>query len=175
MNTSIAIKPLTIDTHDTFISVGIASYLQHYQHYWENNNSSGYIERNFTKKILQENSNDSNIACFIIYNHEVPIGLIKIKKDSAITSFTVKEAIELEKIYLLKEYSGKGIGKKALDFVVNYSRKLNKKVLWLDVMVTSPALQFYLNNGFKKTINKTLDFPNIKKEYQDMHIMVKKL
>jgi len=58
---------------------------------------------------------------------------------------------------------------------VNYSRKLNKKALWLDVMATSPPLQFYLNNGFKKAINKTLNFPYIKKEYQDMHIMVKRL
>ncbi len=53
-------------------------------------------------------------------------------------------------------------------FIKEYALKLNKKVIWLNVMTTSPALQFYRKFGFKGIKNYELDYPKIKDGYRGM-------
>ncbi len=173
--TAIKIQPLSATTFNAYIAVGKASYNQHYLHLWKNNDPTPYMESSFTTEVLNKEVKDTNTDLFIIHVEECPVGILKITKDSAIASFTPQEALLLDKIYILKEHSGKGVGKKVLDFVEDYARKLHKKILWLDTMKKGPALQFYLNQGFRKTTLKLLDFPNVKESEREMYIMVKEL
>ncbi|MGB5821598.1 MAG: GNAT family N-acetyltransferase [Saonia sp.] len=175
MKNSIAIIPLTKDTIEVYIRVGKASYTQHYMHLWKNRDPSPYINNSFTLDVLHKEMEDDNIGSFIIQDEEQPVGILKIIKDCSVATFPKEEALLLEKIYILKQYSGKGIGKQIIHFVETYARKLGKRILWLDAMANSPALQFYLKNGFYKAHTIKHPSPEVKKKERLMYVMVKEL
>jgi GNAT superfamily N-acetyltransferase len=92
---------------------------------------------------------NSNIVFFIVYDGPTAVGILKIKINSALAPYSAEDAMLLDKIYILKQHSGKGVGKKVLDFVIEMGETHNKKSIWLEAMKKGPALQFYLKNGFK--------------------------
>lgn len=171
----VSFHPLTLETFQTYIQVGTTSYNQHYLHLWEDNDPTPYLESSFTHQVLEKEMKDKNTDLYIIFSGGVPVGILKIVKDSPVDNYTSEETILLEKIYVLKEYSGKGIGKKAMGFVEDYGRKLNKKVLWLDTMKKGPAMQFYLKNGFEIHSEKLLGFHKVLEAEKPMYILIKSL
>lgn len=175
MVSSIKIKPLTKEKIDEYIEVGKKSYLQHYQHFWADGDPSPYINDSFTHKVLGDELQDINSELFIIYSDNVPVGILKLMLDESIGNYQKEESLLLQKIYLLKDSSGKGIGSEVLAFVENFAKERNKKIVWLDTMVKGKAISFYLKNGYQILSTKQLDYENIKDEKREMYIMTKKL
>jgi len=172
---NINIVRLTSDTFAEYIPVGTKSYIQHYLHLWENNDPEPYMESSFTTAVLNRELEDTNTDLFIIRKKNAPVGILKLIKNQRVGSYVSEEAILLEKIYLLKEHSGKGIGNEVLRFVEEYGRQLSKKVLWLDTMKKGPALQFYLNKGFQILKEKQLEFGGVLEDEKPMYILIKSL
>lgn len=143
------IIPLTENLFDSYIAIGKKAYDQHYLHLWKNQNSSPYHKRSFTREALLENSTNTNIEESIIKFEGTSVGVLKLIKDSALYPFAGEEALLLEKIYILKKYTSKGIGKDALAYTEQRAKELGKKIVWLETMQNSPALSFYLANGFE--------------------------
>ena len=64
----------------------------------------------------------------------------------------------MERLYLLKEFYGLGLGKKLFDFNVGLIKKNNQKGIWLYVWIKNyRALNFYEKVAFKYK-NKAQDF-----------------
>ncbi|UQB68375.1 GNAT family N-acetyltransferase [Epilithonimonas zeae] len=59
------------------------------------------------------------------------------------------ETTKLHRIYFLKEAQGKGLGKKALKFVINEAENVNDKRVTLTVNKNNSAHKFYESQGFK--------------------------
>lgn len=175
MADTIKIKSLTKEKIDEYIVVGKKSYLQHYKDFWDDRNPSPYINESFTNEVLEKELQDLNSELFIIYSDELPVGILKIIRDKSIGNYLDEESLLLQKIYLLKESSGKGIGSKVLTFVKDYAIEKNKKIIWLDTMVKGKAIPFYQKNGYKIHSTKKLHYKNIKDEKREMYIMVKNL
>lgn len=173
MSNSISIVPLSQETLNIYVRVGRKAYEQHYLDVWENQDASSYVQSSFSAKAVGDDLKNNKNDLFIIHSEKKPVGVLKIVVNQPVASFAPKEALLLEKIYLLKEHAGKGIGKKAIQFVVDHAKQLGKKVLWLDVMDSSPAFRFYLKNGFVEVGQKTLDLPGIKQNEKGMHILMK--
>jgi GNAT superfamily N-acetyltransferase len=169
------IIPLTEQKYDEYIALGKKSYLQHYLHFWSDGDPSPYINESFTKEVLRTAHKNKNAKYFIIYSKAIPVGIIKIVLNQEVGNSSKEESLLLEKIYILKEYSGKGIGTKVLTFVEDFARKHNKKIVWLDTMVKGSATAFYLKNGYKIQSTKYLDYENIVDTKREMYIMSKKL
>ncbi|WP_103071267.1 GNAT family N-acetyltransferase [Aquimarina sediminis] len=154
------------------IEVSQQCYPEHYSHVWKRNDPSYYINLSFNKKAFEEDFKTSNIIYFLIKKENNVLGLLKIRKHQKIKNFNDSEALQLEKIYLLKTSTGLGIGKKGIDFTKKYAFNLGKKAVWLDVMTTSPALPFYKKSGFNTVSFYNLDYPDIKDEYREMQRMI---
>ena len=57
--------------------------------------------------------------------------------------------LEIERIYLYKNYQGKGIGKLMIDHSIKIAKKKNKSKIWLGVWSENPAaIGFYKKMGF---------------------------
>ena len=158
-----------------YISTGIRSYRQHYLHLWPNQDPTPYIESSFTIEVLAREIEDPNNRHFLVYYKEVPAGILKIVLNRPIDAYSAKEAIHLEKVYLLSEFTGRRLGAAVLNFVTDYGRSKGKRVLWLGTMKKGPALGFYLKNGFEITSEKLLSLPGALKEERPMFILLKKL
>lgn len=175
MSEIISIIPLSKENHKTYILVGTQAYNQHYLHLWENRDPTPYLQSSFTKEVLEKEEMDPNTELYVIHRKTVPVGIVKITLDSALESYTKEEALLVNKIYILSQHSGQGVGKKALEFISLRAKDLNKKIVWLDTMKNGPALQFYLKNGFEICKEIKLKFQTVLEEQRPMYIMGKKI
>ncbi|MEM9078130.1 MAG: GNAT family N-acetyltransferase [Bacteroidota bacterium] len=169
------LQSLTPDLVSIYITTGVTSYKQHYLHLWENRNPTPYLSTSFTPEILNQELADNNIENYLVKADETTIGIVKIIKDQALDEFDAGVSLLVQKIYLLKEYSGMGYGQQLISLLTIYAIKLEKRILWLDTMQKGNALQFYLKNGF--TIHKAsrLELPSAVEEERPMWVLIKTL
>jgi diamine N-acetyltransferase len=144
--------------------------MEHYVYLWLDNGNN-YIKTNFNADKISEEISDPNSRFFLIRDGQQSVGLIKLNIDSKTSNFSEDLALELERIYLIKDYSGKGLGKKAIEFVIDLARNKGKQIIWLKAMQSSLAVEFYKKHGFIIVGETTLTYPEIKREFQKMFIM----
>ncbi|MCJ7466901.1 MAG: GNAT family N-acetyltransferase [Maribacter sp.] len=175
MKDAIRIESVSASSCDMYIEVGRTSYAQHYNHLWQQGDPSVYLEKNFARKALLREIADSNALFFIVYDGPIAVGILKIQKNANLGPYRADEAMLLDKIYILKQYSGKGIGIKVLDFAVEFGKTHNKKLIWLEAMQKGPALQFYFKNGFKIHAEIQHPSPEVVADQKAMYILIRML
>ncbi|HEM8389634.1 TPA: GNAT family N-acetyltransferase, partial [Enterococcus faecium] len=78
-----------------------------------------------------------------IKDHQILIGYMKVNDE--------KDAIEIQRLYLLKDYQNKGLGQRLLDEANRYAKTKQKRYLRLTVYEKNHAgIRFYERHGFKK-------------------------
>ncbi len=152
----------------TLIDVVIQSYDENYLYLWHDN-GAWYKELNFNPDVLRKEMSDVDAHFYLLYDdNQVPVGFLKLNLHKKLEPNSGDECLELERIYIKKNAAGKGIGKSAVNFTLNLARKLNKKMVWLKSMDSSPSMLFYESTGFKKIGTTRLDFELMKEEYRGM-------
>jgi ribosomal protein S18 acetylase RimI-like enzyme len=92
---------------------------------------------------------------FALYMQEV-IGYLKINVGDAQTELKDKKAMEIERIYVLKEFYGLGVGQMLCDYAIHLARYKDLHYVWLGVWEENHrAIRFYEKNGFE-TFDKHL-------------------
>jgi len=164
------IETCTQDDIKDLVEVSTKSYMEHYVYLWLDNGTN-YIKTNFNTDKISEEISDPNSHFFLIRDGQYSVGLIKLNINCKTNNFSEALALELERIYLIKDYSGKGLGKKAIQFVIDFARTKGKQIIWLKAMQSSMAVEFYKKHGFIIVGETTLNYPEIKSEFQKMFIM----
>jgi ribosomal protein S18 acetylase RimI-like enzyme len=86
------------------------------------------------------------------------------RKPVGFTSFMPKEnesaIYRIEKLYILPEYQGLGIGKKMLKYVEKIAKTKAYTILELNVNRNNPAINFYEKVGFKITRKIDISYHN---------------
>lgn len=110
-----------------------------------------YIEKAFAlNKIKAELLNPDSDFYFVYRNDEL-VGYFKLNVLSAQSDVKRDDSMELERIYVLKEYQSLGLGKQFLYHIKSLAQEKNKKMLWLGVWEENlRAIQFYKRHGFQK-------------------------
>ncbi len=168
-------EPLTPEKHPIYISVGTKAYNQHYLHLWPDGNSSTYIQNSFTNEVLAKEAMDTNTRLFIIHLKKSPVGILKFTLNEGLGPYSEEDALYVDKIYMLKEATGMGIGKKILQFISLRAKEMDKKIVWLDTMQKGAALNFYLKNGFEIYAETEVPFENAIESEKPMYVVVKVL
>ena len=171
----IEIKPISVEEVEELSRVAIESYSDHYLDFWYDG-GEWYLERSFSipnlrKEFLEEESR----FYFAVFSGK-PVGFFKTRTDRKIEEFGDRRGFEVERIYLTKEATGKGIGKALMEFADEQARLENIEFVWLKAMDTSePAVAFYEHLGFKKCGKERLTFPQMKEELRGMFVLKKEL
>ncbi len=81
----------------------------------------------------------------------VPVGYIRFTEDYSDFPFMKKwKAIELKRLYLLKDFHGQGIAQQLMDLFFDHATKNNYEVAWLSVWEHNyKAQKFYGKYGFE--------------------------
>jgi len=166
-------EPLTPEKYATYITVGTKAYNQHYRHLWPKGDSAPYIQSSFSEEVLLKEEQDTNTGLFIINYNKEAVGILKITFGKALDTHVAEDALYVDKIYLKKEVTGKGLGKKVLQFISLRAKELKKRIIWLDTMQKGPALYFYLKNGFKEHSETKIPFSQAIETEKPMFIMTK--
>ena len=155
---------------DTLVNIALRSYLDHYTYLWTDAGKE-YIQANFSYNTMREELANSNSIFYFIYLQDTIVGYLKINIDRAIGHYSSEEALELERIYILKEATGKGSGTRVIDFVIDLAREKLKTMVWLKAMESSAAVAFYEKHKFIITDAYNLTFPTMKEEYRKILVM----
>ena len=78
-------------------------------------------------------------------------GFAKLKKHSLNDLITSPAQMELQKIYVLAEYQGRGVGSGLMNEVNAVAKEEGPDSIWLDTYVSNEkAIHFYQDYGFNK-------------------------
>lgn len=112
-------------------------------------NMEKYLDDNFNTGQLTKELENTGSSFFLAYITNVVVGYLKINTGDAQTEFKNYDEFEIERIYVIKEYWGKSIGKSLLDHALSIAVKMDKKLVWLGVWEKNlRAIRFYEKNGF---------------------------
>jgi len=113
-----------------------------------------YLSEAFTAKKLSVElmTNDSDF--YFIYADDELAGYLKINYAPVQTDLNDPDSLEIERIYVKKEFKGKGLGKQLMDYAIRLAEEAGKKYLWLGVWEKNKgAIGFYKHSGFTETGN----------------------
>ena len=113
-------------------------------------NMTEYLESAFTtEKLMSELTNMNSEFYFAEMEGEV-VGYLKVNFNDSQTQLKVSNALEIERIYVLKEFHSKKVGQLLYDKAIEIAKNKNLKNVWLGVWEQNPrAIRFYEKNGFK--------------------------
>jgi len=112
-------------------------------------NMKVYLAEHFTyEKLIIEFNNPYSEFYSAILNDRIT-GYLKINFEQAQTEFVQNNSMEIERIYVLKEFQGYKIGKLLLDKAFARAQENKIDIVWLGVWEKNEkAISFYKKNGF---------------------------
>ena len=174
MSAQVEYKVCSTEDITDLIKVATQSYVEHYTHLWHDEGEN-YIKNSFSHEQFLKEISNPNAVFFLAVVEKLPVGLVKLNIDKAIDSYTLNEALELERIYFLKDASGKGLGKETLSMIIRFAKDRGKKVIWLKAMKVGKAHGFYQKQGFILNGETILNYPFIKEEHREMVTLIKEI
>ena len=78
-------------------------------------------------------------------------GYVKLRTGKEPAELKPKSAMEIARLYVLKEFIGQGVGAKLMQASLDFSKQKEKKIVWLGVWEKNHrAIEFYTRWGFHK-------------------------
>jgi len=133
--------------------------IQTYQETFEDSNSEALLQQYYKESLnlntLSKQLVNDNSEFYFIYSTANDqgktklAGYLKLNIDDAQTDLYESNALEVEKIYILKQFLGQGLGKKMITFAIERAKHHGKQHLWLGVWENNfSARNFYSKMGF---------------------------
>lgn len=147
---NIAIIKITSADLPELVKISRKTYFETFHLVNSAENMDLYLNSAFNEKQLASELKEKNSAFyFALYKTEIA-GYLKINFDNAQTDVYDHDAMELERIYVLKDFQGFKVGKELLEFTINIATDQKKKYLWLGVWEKNKkAIKFYTDFGFR--------------------------
>jgi GNAT superfamily N-acetyltransferase len=174
MISELQIMRCNVENAEEIAEVAVRAYRDHYLYLW-NDDGSWYVNRCFNLSQIKKEISNNKAAFFLLKEKGKAIGFLKLNIDQPLEGLKETNAMELERIYLLKAATRKGFGAQAIAFCFDLARKMKKKIIWLNSMDSTEALHFYYRLGFSECGSFRLDFEIMKPEFRGMKILMKNL
>jgi diamine N-acetyltransferase len=109
-----------------------------------------FLEDYFNEQQITKELSNTNDFYFFAEIDGKPAGYIRFMEDYSNFSVMKKwKALELKRIYVAKEYHGKGVAQKLMDLIIDFAVKEKYEVVWLGVWEHNvKAQKFYEKYGF---------------------------
>ena len=148
MNT-IEIKKVTINDIDQLQEIGKNTFFETFSAANTEENMKRYLDEEFSVVKLTDELNDQFAEFYFATLENKIIGYLKLNFGQSQTELKDDKAIEIERIYVLKEFHGKKVGQLLYDKAIQISRQKNADYVWLGVWEKNPrAINFYKKNDF---------------------------
>ena len=112
-------------------------------------NMTEYLEKGFSTEKLKAELTDKNAEFYFAELDGKIIGYLKVNVGQSQTEIKIKNALEIERIYVLKEFHGKMVGQLLYEKALELAKEKKVEYVWLGVWEQNPrAIRFYKKNGF---------------------------
>jgi diamine N-acetyltransferase len=108
-----------------------------------------YLETSFSIEKLISELNDENSEFYFAKLNDEVIGYLKLNIGSSQTEIKGDNALEIERIYVSKDFHGKKVGQILYEKAIEIASHKNLDYVWLGVWENNQrAIKFYQKNGF---------------------------
>ena len=112
-------------------------------------NMQAYLAEGFALKKLTAELQEPNSAFYFAGLAGRVIGYLKVNTGSAQTEQQAGQALEIERIYVLREFHGQQVGQLLYEQALALATQAQADYVWLGVWEANPrAISFYKKNGF---------------------------
>ena len=113
-------------------------------------NMRNYLRDNLSLKKLGEELNNPESSFYFAEMKDQVIGYLKLNVGAAQNEWKENTGLEIERIYVLKEYHGQKIGQLLFEKAISIATSMKMQYVWLGVWEKNKrAIAFYTKNGFK--------------------------
>ena len=109
-----------------------------------------YLSENLSEEQLQSELDNPESEFYFAENKDEILGYLKLNSGNSQTENKNENSIEIERIYVLKEFLRMKIGQLLLDHSIQIAKEKNAEFIWLGVWEHNErALKFYGKSGFE--------------------------
>lgn len=111
-----------------------------------------YTSEAFNEPQIEKEINEPNSQYILAYADDELAGFARVRNNDEVKDhFPGKKTIELQRIYALDQFIGKGVGKALMNYCIELGKKQGAEILWLGVWEHNERAQkFYNKLGFER-------------------------
>ena len=145
----VRIVPCSIDKVETLRQIALETYDQTFRSMNTAETMEKYLTESFKgDKLLEELSNPKS-SFFFMHTDNRLSGYLKLNEAPAQSDLNDPESLELERIYVRREFQRKGLGKTLINYAIQVALERAKRYIWLGVWEKNTnAISFYKEMGF---------------------------
>ena len=143
------IRKCTVDDLKTLLEISYETFVDAFQSMNVKETMDKYVEEAFNMEKLEEELGNKDSRFFFLYADDELAGYLKINEAPAQTDVNDSHSIEVERIYVKKEFKGKGLGRQLMNYAIQLAKEMKKNYVWLGVWEKNiDAITFYKKLGF---------------------------
>ncbi|MEO5788895.1 MAG: GNAT family N-acetyltransferase [Gelidibacter sp.] len=143
------IRKVSLKDLETLKDIGKLTFVETFASVNSQENMTEYLENAFSTEKLKAELTDKNSEFYFAELDGKAIGYLKVNVGESQTELKIKNALEIERIYVLKEFHGKKVGQLLYDKALELAKEKHVEHIWLGVWEENHrAISFYEKNGF---------------------------
>ena len=147
--TEIEVTKVTLNDIDRLQKIGKQTFYETFAAGNTEENMTKYLDEGFSAEKLTTELNDNNAEFYFATLDDNVIGYLKLNFGQSQTELQDDKGLEIERIYVLKEFHEKSVGQLLYNQSIKIARQKNMDYVWLGVWEENPrAIHFYKKNGF---------------------------
>ncbi|MGO1787256.1 MAG: GNAT family N-acetyltransferase [Sphingobacterium sp.] len=146
---NITIQKVTLNDIEQLQEIGKETFLETFSTSNTQENMEKYLAEGFSLKKLSDELTNENSEFYFASSENSVIGYLKINFGASQTERQDEKNLEIERIYVLKEFYGKKVGQMLYEKAIEVAKQKSLAWVWLGVWEENPrAIRFYEKNGF---------------------------
>jgi diamine N-acetyltransferase len=147
---SFHIRKALPDDLSLLCELSTSTFLESYLDKNDEDNMQSYVGKHFSPEALLAEMNNPRSEFYLALVDGTAVGYLKTNTGDAQTEPSDPSALEIERIYVLKEFQAKTIGRQLFMKALDIAHRNSCTFIWLGVWEENPgAIAFYKKLGFK--------------------------
>lgn len=114
-------------------------------------NMKAYMDEAYKIETLEKELQTPDSYFYFLKKDNQIVGYLKLNINKAQSEIIQENSLEIERIYIRKEFKRQGFGKQLIKHAENIASEFGKSSIWLGVWEFNPnAIKFYEQMGFKE-------------------------
>lgn len=136
---------------DSLVAISITTFVDAFEKDNDPEDFKTYIDFAFNREKLLEELKTPDTTFYLVFEDANLVGYLKLNENDAQTDIKSEDGMELQRIYVLKDFQRQQIGQWMLEEVKKIASCKQKSFLWLGVWEkNSNAIKFYQKHDFSK-------------------------
>lgn len=148
---NITIRPITANDLTTLRELAMQTFRETFGHHNSEEELQDYFNTAYSLDTLREELQNTESQHVFVLVDNVLAGYLKVNVGMAQTEQELPNAFEVQRIYILRQFQGLGLGRYLFEYALSLATKTTCQWVWLGVWEhNKKAQRFYSHYGFER-------------------------